>query len=210
MMFSSATVFSVIIGALTLAAPAHAQPQTFGKATILAKVEDQKLSKEQKQGFNNFRKNKTYFGAYYVSLDGTEGFFVKNFNSLEIAKRAAKKGCEIVSMGSNCRLYAVMVPKGIDPNGDAEGLGAEASRAFALDYPAQQIAGTHGAFAISRAAVFGYSFGWDSRAEARATAVSYCQAGVAKLLAKLTIEGRKWAQSQGYTTCVVVDEIGPN
>lgn len=101
------------------------------------------------------------------------------------------------------------VPKGVDPNGrDVRGLGLWALRDFGT-YTTKQVADGYGAFAVSVSAHQGYAHGWQNEAEARATAIAFCQAAVARDLTTLGIEGRTFARAKGYDECRVIDVTRP-
>ena len=198
--------------ALTLAAAQlAAAPKDFGPEISVIRSDAITLKPKQARHFAGFLKRKNYFAAFYVNDAVDEAFSVWGFADLNLARQAALKGCQEVSKGQGtCRAYSEMLPKGMAPSTkSAFGLGKGNREVFLGAYQEAQKAEGYGAFAISPAYQFGYSFGWVNEAEARATAVSYCEAGVAEALAGLNIEGRAWARSKGLTRCKVVDVTRP-
>lgn len=200
---------ALFLAVCTLAPQAHADRlELFGPAVTVGVVQGLTLSPAQKEGLRHFKRQKSYFGAMYVSQDGKSYQHYFNWHSLKRVKQATRQSCEQLSQDT-CVLAAVSVPKGLDPNmPDLTGFGSSAAREM-IDYRTQQVAGTYGAFAVSGSAHEGYSYGWDSEAEARATAIAYCQIGVVKDLAPLGIEGRKFAVKQGYNICRVTHITTP-
>lgn len=164
----------------------------------------------QRKALKNYSRKKAYFGAFFV-VPGTGNFFwTRNFHNLGTAKAAAKKGCEIVSEGKACKLYALLYPKGTDPNAtQLGGLSQRAAKAFNTRYAKRQKNGKFGAYAINGAYGFGASFGWPNAAEANEAAKAFCNAQSAWDLAPLGIEGRKWVQSKGLDKCRVIDTHSP-
>ena len=106
--------------ALITLSPAQAEPTLFGNAVQMATVEGIRLGRVQNQTFQHYKSKKSYFGAFYVVPGTDHVFWTRNFHSLDLAKAAAKKGCEVTSETKDCKLYAVLFPKGTDPN--AKGL----------------------------------------------------------------------------------------
>lgn len=181
--------------------------QTFGNEAKTGHVEGVSLLPLQKSGYLKFRRSGGYFGAIYVNTETDAGFYVSGFHDLAKAHSAAKKGCSEFSRGEGtCVLYAVTLPKEMPfDTVTAAGMGQESYQAYMNKYLANKETG-HRAFAISGASQYGLSYGWDDAAEARETALAYCEAAVAKELAGLNIEGRRWAKAHGLTKCRIVDE----
>ncbi len=200
----------VFLCAAVFAGPAISEVKTFGNAVNMAKVPGVELTTGQRKALKNYSRKKAYFGAFYV-VPGTDNFFwTRNFHNLDTAKAAAKKGCEIVSEGKACKLYALLYPKGTDPNAtQLGGLSQRTAKDFNTRYPKRQKNGKFGAFAINGANGYGVSFGWPNAAEANEAAKAYCNAQSARDLASLGIEGRKWAQSKGLDKCRVIDTHSP-
>ena len=202
---------SAALALTLLSAPLAAEPTLFGNKVTMGTVADMPLTAAQKRTLAWYRSNKSYFGAFYVVPDTDHFFWTRNFHSLDTAKAAAKKGCEIVSEGKACALYAVVYPQGTNPNArGVSGLSQPAAKDFQRRYPKQQKDGTYGAFAVNRSYSWGVSFGWKTKQEAEAAALSYCKAGSAIELAPLPIEGRKWVKAQGLEACRVVDVRAPS
>ena len=203
------TLTAAALVALTMS-PVHAQTKLFGNTVRIATVPGIKLSRVQRDSYRNYRSKKAYFGAYYV-VEGTDhGFWTREFHNFDLAKAAAKKGCELISKGGDCKLYALVYPDGIDPNAQGvEGFSLPAAKDFKTRYKRSQKKGKYGAFALNKAYGYGVSFGWNSSKEARAAAMEYCKVSSSKALAPLGIEARKWARARGMEKCTVVDTHSP-
>ncbi|EBA16623.1 hypothetical protein RSK20926_02424 [Roseobacter sp. SK209-2-6] len=196
---------------LATAAPLVAAPTDFGPEVSVVRSDAITLKPNQARHFAGFLKQQSYFGAFYVNDTVDFSFHVKGFSDLNLARQAALKGCQVVSKGQGtCRAYGEMLPRGMAPDTrEASGLGSGARATFLGAYQKKQRAEGYGAYAISPAYQAGMSFGWADEAEARATAISYCEAEVAQALTGLNIEGRAWAKSKGLTRCKVVDVTTP-
>jgi hypothetical protein len=196
-----------------LAAMACAMPvqaQVSGAAAEVAREGGAVLQPLQKEGFTAFRRDRSYFGAFFRNDAADRSFWVSGFHGMAAAKAAAHKGCEVVSAGQgHCVLYAVSYPRGGDPNAENEGLGMVAGKALQGRYRDQQTATGYGAFAVSGASQYGMSWNWPDAAEAKASAIANCQAHVAHGMAQLNIEGRRWVRSQGLDECRVIDLYRP-
>jgi hypothetical protein len=183
--------------------------KTFNPAASIGVAQGLELSPIQKKGLRHFRRQNSYFGALYVSKNGTSFQSFINWHSLDRVKQAARKGCEVISKDT-CVLAAVSVPKGLDPNAkNLHGLGSWAAHDI-KDYKNRQVEGGYGAFAVSGSAHQGYSHNWPNEAEAREAALAYCKIGVVKDLAPLGIEGRKFSHDHGYDKCHVIHVTHPN
>lgn len=201
-----------LIAALTLSAGgAQSEVQTFGNKVRLVKTSTVKLTKKQKIGLSDFRRNKAYFGAFYINTAEDTGYWVRNFHVLENAKKAAKTGCRYYSKISKdtCVLYALILPRDMDPaTKNAAGLSQGSLKFFEGKYRKKQARAKqpYGAFAINGANNSGAAWGKETAAEARSTALAWCEAGAARLKAQLNIFGRKWAEKSGMDRCRIVDE----
>lgn len=202
---------SVTVASFFAAAPLLAAPTDFGSGVTVVRSGVISLQPDQAWHFAEFLKSRSYFGAFYVNDTVDQAFYVQGFSNLGLARQSALKGCQILSKGQGkCRAYGEMLPKGMSfARAEAAGLGAGVREAFIGDYQSRQKSDGFGAFAMSSASQYGVSFGWENEAEARATAISYCEAEVAKVLASLNIEGRAWVTSKGLTECRVVDVARP-
>ena len=194
--------------ALTLSSLSAAQagPRDFGNAVRFATVPGIQLSTKQRESYRHYRSKRAYFGAFYVVPGTDHGFWTRNFHNFDTAKAAAKKGCEIVSKGGNCQLYALLYPDGVDPNAKGvKGLSHRAAKDLKGRYKRAQKKGKYGAFALNKAFGYGVSFGASSAAEAHATALAYCKVASTQALAPLGIEARKWSKARGLDRCDVID-----
>lgn len=191
--------------------PVQAQTKHFGNTVRIATVPGIELSRIQRESYRSYRSKKAYFGAFYV-VEGTDhGFWTRQFHNFDVAKAAAKKGCEIISKGGNCKLYALTYPDGVNPNAQGvKGFSHQSGKTFTTRYKRDQKKGKYGAFAVSKANGYGHSFGWKSAKEARAAAIEYCKLSSNKTLAPLGIEARKWARARGMEKCTVVDTHTPD
>lgn len=196
---------------IALATPAHADPQTFDNAVRVATVPGLTLSSEQRKAYKSYRSKRTYFGAFYIAEGTDHAFWTRDFHDFDVAKAAAKKGCEIVAEGAPCKLYALLYPAGIDPNArGVKGMGHSASKDIKGRFVREQKKGKFGAFALNKAYGWGISFGAPSAAEAKAAALEYCKIASIKALAPLGIEVRKWAKSRGLDKCTVIEVHTPS
>lgn len=199
------SILCAVVFTLGSLSAAQAQTKDFGNAVRLAKVPGIELSRKQRESFRSYRSKKAYFGAFYVVQGTDHGFWTRNFHDFDIAKAAAKKGCEIISEGGKCELYALLYPEGVDPNArGVKGMSHQASKDLKGRFKREQKKGKYGAFAVNKAYGFGVSFGWKSAAEAREAALAYCKIASSKALAPLGIEARKWADKRGLERCNVI------
>jgi len=88
----------------------------------------------------------------------------------------------MVSKGiGECIAYGEMLPTDMSCNQhQASGLGQKTRALFLGEYQKQQTQTGYGAFAISGAYNSGSSFNWERAAEARDTALSFCESDFAK------------------------------
>ncbi len=189
----------------------------FDKSIRIIKVSDIKLSRDQKNNLRGFRNTKRYFGAFAINPQSDISFWTRDFSSLNAAKKSALKGCEIYSKNDEndnpadtkkCLLHTISVPKGISVNDDnAMGLSSSALKSFNGRYQSKQKANKFGAFAHNQGPNFGMSWNYKSEAEARETALSYCEAGVARDRTQFDSEARAFAKSTGFDKCEIVHVI---
>lgn len=202
-----------LAGAVLLAAlaPAHAEIRIFPEAARVGTVAGLELSPEQRRYYRQYRKNASYFGAFYIA-PGTDFFGdTVNYHSFDTAKAAAQKICELASGGKDCTLYAVTYPAGVDPNAkDLRGLSQPAAKDFTGIYQRSQEPGRYGAFAVNGAFGYGQSFGWSSEAEAKASALNFCTADSYEALAFLPKAGRDWARQRNLAACTIVSVHSPD
>ena len=201
------------------AGPSNADVRLFSDSYKIGIVANQPLGKKHTPNFRRFKAERSYFGAFFVDTTADVSYWVNNFHDMKKAKRAAHKGCDLLSKDtahsihgpSKCRLYAVSYPKEVDPNGrNLSGMGRWALRVFNDTYKARRTAQGYGAFALSNASHFGYTYGWNDSEEAKDQALAHCAAAVAKEMAGLTKEGRRWAHANGLNKCRIVDTQQPD
>lgn len=200
---------------VALPATATAEVQVFGKKTSVARVLEHKLGPDQARTWRQFARACCYFGAYAINTEGDLGFFVQGFNSRKMAISAAEAGCAAFSRqeGANpksCRLYAYSIPSEVNPkDAGAAGLGVPAREGYEKVYRKNQTPTGHGAFAIAQASGWGASWDWPTRAEAQASAIAYCEAGVAQIVAEIGPKAGEWMRKTGAGKCRVVHETAP-
>ncbi|GIT87742.1 hypothetical protein [Roseobacter sp. OBYS 0001] len=187
--------------------PVAAEPTNYGKQTAFGTVSGVEMSKKAKTAYRQFRGEANYFGAMYTNMTTDLSYWVWGLHNLSDARQAARADCELGSGGKgNCTLAALSYPRGTSPNDDfSNGLSQEGSKDFETEYKGQQKAGKYGAFAISRVGSWGYSWSFDERSEALATALLQCEASTKGVLADLNAKQRDWARRNGYVECKVVD-----
>ena len=202
--------YALTVLALT-ATTSTADPVLFGDGNRVGVVQGVALTSDQRSSFRDFKRGSGYFGAFYIDRSSDVSFWWQEAHNLETAKAGALKGCQVVANSKNCVLYAVLLPKGMDLNTrQAGGLSQEAYTEYTGSYKSNQIEGRYGAIAISGASEVGVSWNWANEAEARATAIAYCEKEVAAELAELNIEGRAWVKQRNLHNCSVVEVTGPN
>lgn len=215
----SLSPFALAVAALalciTLPVPGAAEVQVYDKKTNVARVLEYKLGPEQKRAWRDFSRSCCYFGAYAINTERDLGFFVQGFNSRKMAISAAETGCAEFSRseGANpkaCRLYAFTVPTEVDvKDAAAAGLGVPAREGFIKLYQKNQSKTGYGAFAIASGRGWGASWDWPTRAEAKATAIAYCEADVAQTMAEIGPKAKDWVGKTGAGKCRVVHETAP-
>lgn len=195
------------IGLLIAAPPLAAQPTDFGQGTQIGRVESlPKLPSSLQPLYNTFRNEVRYFAAFAVHFEKEKGFFIQNFHDAGRARAAALEGCRLVAQASGCVIYAVAMPESLPVDqSKASGLSELAASQFNMEYSEHRDAGTYAAFAISGASHEGYGYNYTTAADAKDTAIAYCQIGVARDMAELGPDARKFARARGWQHCKVVD-----
>lgn len=184
-----------------------ANPTDFGPGTQIGRFQSAgELGNVGRRGYRDFKKQLGYFGAFAMNAKTDDYFWVRNYHSAAIAKAAAIEGCRQISAQSGCELYAVMMPESLSiSTPKAEGFSREAADAFNTEYRENREPGKFYAFALSGANQWGYAYGYDTAADARDTAVSFCASAVAQSMAEIGPEGRKWAKARKLDRCKVVN-----
>lgn len=210
-MFRRISTIAVVAFACGSISPASAGPTDFGPKAKVGHVQGVQLRPSQKSHYQQFRKQKNYFGAFYINTELDKSFSVRGFHDLAIARRAALKGCEEVSKGQGtCQAYGEVLPANMPfDQRQAAGMGQKTREVFLGEYPDKQTQTGFGAFAISGAYNYGLSYNWENAEEAREAALGYCNSGVAKAMAGLNIASRDWARRNGLTSCRIVDLYHP-
>lgn len=200
-----------IIAAVALAfltsGVALAEPTNFGKQTVFGTVSGVEMSAKSKTAYREFRGEAKYFGAMYTNTTTDLSYWVWGLHNLSDARQSTKADCELASSGKgNCVLVALAYPRGTSANDDfSNGMSQEAAKDFEAEYKGQQETGKYGAFALSRVGSWGYSWNFDERSEAIATALLQCEASTKGVLADLNAKQRDWASKNRYVACKVVD-----
>ncbi|MEO1640826.1 MAG: hypothetical protein AAFU41_16415 [Pseudomonadota bacterium] len=101
-LLKAAVSSAVLLAAAPLSAQSFAAQQA--RVEVMASTS---LNSEQRQQFDRFSNEPSYFGAFYVSSNGGSAWH-RDVNTLDAARVLAQHDCE--SGGSRCSLYAVMVP----------------------------------------------------------------------------------------------------
>jgi len=196
-----------------LSAPVAAAPTDFGPGTKIGRVADlPPLPRNMRGLYAQFRREASYFAAFAVNYQASEGFYIQNFHDAARARAAALEGCAQIYGREGCVIYAVAIPLNLlvsQPN--ASGLSEKAADDFNSRYQSNRKPGTYAAFAISGASHHGFGNAYAIEADARDTAIAYCKIGVAMDMAELGPEARKFARARDWNDCTVVDvEFTPN
>ena len=131
------------------------------------------LKGDAKRAFGNFKKGAQFFGAMYVSADGTSANWYRNTLTITDARTAAKISCEI-DTGAPCVLYASIVP---DVSDTEQGFYVPLSREMSdgwPDFKKRGDVGKYKAVAISRIGAFGVSWGYPQPDQAVERAMMQC------------------------------------
>lgn len=180
---------------------------TFGAESQVGRSAGLDLPSEAKRSYRDFRKYASYFGAFAVSPESGESFYVMNFHDASAARASAMEGCRQISRKQDCVLFAVAMPKSLAASTrHAKGLGLESWETFTGAYVTGRKPGKYYAFAISGAYNYGYATAWDTAEFARDTALAYCQKGVARDMVGIGPLGRAWVRNRGIDRCRIVDE----
>ncbi len=184
-----------------------AGPTDFGPGTQVGRVSGlPELPHSLRKSYAEFRRGMSYFGAYAVHFEEEVFFWVRDFHSAGRARAAALEGCKQLSEQQGCVIYAVSIPETLPiDQSQADGLGRLASDAFKTVYQENRQPGSYAAFAISGASHYGYANADASAADARDTALAYCQRGVAGDLASIGPRGREFVRNRKWEACRVVD-----
>jgi len=163
--------------AISLTTTAFAEPTVFGQKIIVSRTADIPTALLWRSALSQFKTDRQYFSALYVSDNSDFWFFPRGYHSLKVAISFGKTGCEKISEGP-CSLYAISYPEGVDPNSFPSGLSNKAGKIFSGKYQRRQKDKNWGAFAISETDNFGYSFNWKTKDKAREVALKYCNDNV--------------------------------
>jgi hypothetical protein len=201
---------SATLALIFLAAPPGiTEPTQFGAGTKYGRVSGlPDLSPNLRKAYAQFRNDVKYFAAFAVNFETEDWFYIQNFHNLARVKEAAVEGCRQLSQTEGCTLYGVALPKSLSVSATtASGLSLDASEMFKARYAKHRKPGTYAAFAISGASHQGFGFDYEKREDAADTAIAYCNIGVAKDMAELGPDARKFARARGWDTCKVVDMV---
>ncbi|QUJ75129.1 hypothetical protein KDD17_08800 [Sulfitobacter albidus] len=201
-------LLSSLLACLIAPLPVLAQPTDFGQGTQVGRVEGiGPLTPEMARVYRSFRREARYFAAMAVNMDSGVAFWIQNFHDAGRARAGALEGCDVISLRKpGCAIYAVAMPESLPiAQSRATGLSEEAADALATVYTERRIPGTYAAFAISGISHFGYADAELTEADARDTAIAYCNRGLAADMAELGPDGRRFARARGWDKCRVID-----
>lgn len=191
-----------------IASPALAEfpLSDFGKGTKFGKAaQAPELGRDARKQVTIFRRKARYFGALAANPDTQHVYYVFNFFDIAKAREAALEGCRQISEAKGCRIYAVAMPQSLPVNqARASGLSEEASITVHGRYQEHRKPGKFSAFAISGSSHFGFANAYDTAADAKDTALAYCNRGVAADMADIGPRGREFARARGYNRCRVI------
>lgn len=204
---SNRFTFACVALCTSLALPATAEVTDFGQGTQIGTVAGTpELGRDAKRVIRQFNRKARYFGAVAAHPDTQEVFWVYNFHSVSEARAAALKGCAEFAQAEGCQIYGVAMPESLPlDQSSAIGMGEEAADAFNTVYQEYREPGKYAAFAISGANHYGFGNAYDTAADAKDSALSYCQRGVARDMPEIGPRGREFARARGYDTCRVID-----
>ncbi|MEJ6710285.1 MAG: hypothetical protein QNK92_16075 [Amylibacter sp.] len=161
--------------------------------------------------FAKFFEKSRYFGAFYINPFGGQSFRVIDYGSLKAARETAENRCNTDASPAKFQLYAVSVPTGQDPKSDnIVGFSQGATIDFNADYLTHQNEGHFGAFAVSKGVSYGYTWDWNSQAEAEASTLLFCESDMLEDLAKVYIVEREFSVNAGYTSCKIAHSYSRN
>ena len=193
---------------LCLAGTIHAESATdFGPKTKIGRVGGlAKLPSHLQNLYRQFRREANYFAAMAVNFETGDGFYIRNFHDAARARAAAIEGCRQFTGSDGCVLYAVAIPNSLPFDQlDASGLSMLAAKEFNTAYVKRRKPGTFAAFAISGASHHGYGDAYDTAEDAKDSAIAYCNIYVAKDMAEMGPQARKYARARNWQECKVVD-----
>ncbi|PCD77914.1 hypothetical protein [Pseudothioclava arenosa] len=184
--------------------------QTFGAGHKFVLHSEMELSRVQSAALRRFRGKTGYFAAIAYHPVDTVDFWVWNIHSLETARRMAVGGCEAIAKDKNedpklCKLYASVIPKGLDPyEQKASGLSEAGLKELTGPYRRKQEAGRYGAFAISGMGDWGYTWNRRNKEDAIGSAIASCEAAADNAIAGWSVETRKKVNRAKLNTCKVI------
>lgn len=198
---------SAALGVMISATSLIAEPADFGQGTKIGRVDTlPELPVKLRPMYRKFRSEVRYFSAFAVHFEKQIGFYIQNFHEAGRARAAALEGCRLYAQADGCVIYAVAMPESLPVDQSrASGLSEHAADDFNTVYRENRKPGTYAAFAISGASHHGYGHDYATAADAKDTALAYCQIGVASDMAELGPEARKFARARGWQNCKVVD-----
>ncbi|WP_152610540.1 hypothetical protein [Leisingera sp. ANG-DT] len=168
----------------------------------------ERLSGEIKRQFAYFRKNADFYGALYVNrAEDVAGEFWDTRN-IALAKQSAQKSCRLKSQDQSlCELYATVGPRN-PANGTGATLSQSGNRTF-KKYQSLQKAGKFGAFATTGYGSPGYSWGYSTEVEARASAIRGCESGLEKIYKNTSAHLVQNVMDKKRDTCRVIHVSKP-
>ncbi len=194
-----------------IAVPSVAEVKVYPLQSETRLYSDVKLGKAGRGYFGDFKRDGRYFGAFYYNAQEDAGWGIMNIASVKDAMRIAQAECERVSKVKNrCKLYAVVVPKGIVGNvGEAQGLSEESMKTYTKKYRPQLRSSSYGVFAQNAMGNAGYSWGYNDLAGAKERAMLECEGSATTDLARSPALTRKLAIKWGLNVCRLLEQRGP-
>lgn len=174
----------------------------------LAVHSEERLEGEVKKDFAYFRKHADFYGALYVNRKEDISAEFWDTRSMELAQQSARKSCQLKSQDpSHCELYATVGPKN-PATGTGLTLSQTGNRLF-KKYQQLQKDGKYGAFATTVFGAPGYSWGYDSEVEAKASAIRGCESSVENISNKTSAHLVQNIMKGEGDTCRVIHVTKP-
>lgn len=201
------TLLGAALGVLLAGTSLGADPTDFGQGTHVGRVTGlPALPGDLHRLYTRFKREANYFAAMAVHFEKGYGYYIQNFHDAGRARAAALEGCRQGAGAEGCVIYAVAMPETLPVDqSTARGLSEVAAQSYNSDYRKYRKPGTYAAFAISGASHHGYGSAYATEADARDSAIAYCNVYVAKDMARLGPRARDFTRARGWQTCKVVD-----
>ncbi len=187
---------------------------SYGKGSRIAKFYDGPMTASQREMFEKWKKQSTYFGAFLILTDSDKGLGVGGFSNPNTANNGILTECEVFlkkKSPGKCLLVASVFPVGYrSDNASKTNLNYAAGQAFLGKYKPRQEDGKFGAFAAAGIGFYGYSWGANSEKRARRLALRQCKkANQAGRFTKKDPVSAVVAQMAGGLECKIVHLTTP-